>query len=256
MALIGADGREKLVSRDLILVRHSERNIDPSNLSAALAEMEGERSRLAGELDLKLLWEVVKDQGGSFTAEELAELFFGQRSAIGTTVVLDALLNDRLYFIRRHLEFVPNPPERVDRIRVQQERTRLRSDESRRTQTLMRDVLNNVTLDPGQVEPLAEQLRKYLDNPSTRSNELTALLTAVAPDLAPAETAYEILERTRSTVARATLCADWRDSHTIQRRGYGRSGRRQSSGPSARRFAFFVQRGRRGNGRNRRRFEL
>ena len=90
VALLGADGREKLVSRDLILVRHSERNIDPSDLSAAFAELEGERSRLAGELDLKLFWEVVKDQGGSLSADELAELFFGHRSAIGTTVVLDA----------------------------------------------------------------------------------------------------------------------------------------------------------------------
>lgn len=195
VALLGADGREKLVSRDLILVRHSERNIDPSRLSAVLAEMEGERARLAGELDLKLLWEVVRDQAGSFSAEELAELFFGQRSPIGTTVVLDALLNDRLYFIRRHLEFIPNAADRVERIRVQQERTRLRSDENRRTQALMRDVLNNVPINPDEAQPLTEQLRKYLDNPSTRSNDLTALLTAAAPDLAPAETAYEILER-------------------------------------------------------------
>ncbi|MGO9059154.1 MAG: ribonuclease catalytic domain-containing protein [Candidatus Binataceae bacterium] len=195
VAVLGADGREKLISRDLVLVRHPERNIDASNLSAALAEMEGERLRLASELDLKLLWEVVRDQGGSFTADELAELFYGQRSAIGTTVVLDALLSDRLYFIRRHLEFTPNAPDRVDRIRVQQERTRLRSDENRRAQAFIRDALNNVPVTAEQNPALIEQLRKYLDNSATRGNELTALLTASTPDLAPAETAYEVLER-------------------------------------------------------------
>ena len=195
VAVLGADGREKLISRDLILVRHSERNVDASNLAAVLAEIEGERLRLGGELDLKLLWEVVRDQGGSFSAEELAELFFGQRSAIGTTVVLDALLSDRLYFIRRHLEFTPNAPDRVDRIRVQQERTRLRSDENRRAQAFIRDVLNNVPAAAEQNPALIEQLRKYLDNAATRGNELTALLTASAPDMVPAETAYEVLER-------------------------------------------------------------
>ncbi len=195
VALLGADGREKLVSRDLILVRHSERNIEPSGLAAALTELEGERARLAGDLDLKLLWEVVRDQGGSYSAEELAELFFGQRSALGTTVVLDSLLNDRLYFIRRHLEFIPNPPDRVDRIRVQQERTRLKSDESRRIQATVRDALNNLAPNPEQAGQLVEQLRKYLENPSTRSNDLTALLAAAAPELLPAEAAYEVLER-------------------------------------------------------------
>jgi exoribonuclease II len=195
VAVLGADGREKLISRDLILVRHSERNINAANLPAALAELEGERARLAGELDLKLLWEVVKDQGGSFSAEELAEFYFGHRSALGTTVVLDALLSDRLYFTRRHLEFIANPEDRVERIRVQQERTRLRSDENRRTQAIIRDVLADLPVDPEQNGQLIEQLRKYLDNPSTRGGDLTALLTAAAPELAPAEAAYEVLER-------------------------------------------------------------
>ncbi len=194
VAVIGADGREKLISRELVLVRHPGAPIDAANLAAALAALDAERTRLAGELDLKLLWEVVKDEGGSYRAEELAELYFGQRSAIGTTVVLDALLNDHLYFIRRHLEFLPNPAERVDRIRVQQERTRLRSDENRRLQAQVRDVLNN-TPPAADTGPLIEQLRKYLENPSTRSKEMSALLTAAVPDLAPAETAYEVLER-------------------------------------------------------------
>ncbi len=198
VAVLGADGREKLVSHELILVRHPGRAVDAANLHSALAELEAERMRLASELDLRLLWEVVREQGESYSAEELAELFFGQRSAIGTTVMLDALLNDRLYFTRRHLEFVPNPADRVERIRVQQERTRLRSEENRRIQALIHDVL----LDGRQPVPadeqtagLVEQLRKYLDNPSTRSNDLTALLSAAAPDLPPAEAAYEVLER-------------------------------------------------------------
>jgi exoribonuclease II len=196
VAVLGADGREKLISRDLILVRYAGRSVDTGSLAATLAELEAERSRMAGELDLKLLWEVVRDQGGTYNAEELAELYFGQRSAIGTTVVLDALLNDRLYFIRRHLEFVPNPEDRVERIRVQQERIRLRSDENRRIQALIREaLLDSNPPGPEKSGPLIEQLRKYLDNPSTRSNEMGALLTAAAPDLAPAEIAYEVLDR-------------------------------------------------------------
>ena len=195
VAVLGGDGREKLISRDLVLVRHSGRNATASDLPAAIAELEAERSRMAGELDLKLLWEVVRDQGGTYGAEELAELFFGQRSAIGTTVVLDALLNDGLYFIRRHLEFVPNPADRVDRIRIQQDRVRLRSEGNRRIQSLIREVLNNQPVEAEAAAPLIDQLRKYLENPSTRGSDLTALLTAVAPDLAPAETAYEVLDR-------------------------------------------------------------
>lgn len=196
VAVLGADGREKLISRDLVLVRHSARTVDAANLQGALTELEADRSRMAAELDLKLLWEVVREQGDTFTAEELAELFFGQRSATGTAVVLDELLNDRLYFIRRHLEFVPNPADRVERIRVQQERTRLRSDENRRLQAMIRDVLlNHQAASAEESGPLIEQLHKYLDNPSTRGNDLTALLTAAAPDLLPAETAYEVLAR-------------------------------------------------------------
>ena len=56
-------------------------------------------------------------------------------------------------------------------------------------------MLNNLPVETEAAAPLIDQLRKYLENPSTRGSDLTALLTAVAPDLAPAETAYEVLER-------------------------------------------------------------
>ena len=110
VAVLGADGREKLISRDLVLVRHSGRNIDASNLPAAIAELEGERARMAGDLDLSCYGKWSGTRAAAISADELAELFFGHRSAIGTTVVLDACLTMASYFIRRHLEFVPNPP--------------------------------------------------------------------------------------------------------------------------------------------------
>ena len=106
LGVLDASGREKNIARDLVLLRHPERRVEPANLAAALAEIDAERARLAAELDLDLLWEVVHEQNRPFTAQELAELFFGRRSAAATAVVLESLLNDRLYFTRRHMDFI------------------------------------------------------------------------------------------------------------------------------------------------------
>ena len=69
IALLDAGGREKLIARDLILVRYSDRKADPSNLAEALGELEAERAELSSELDLNLLWEVVHEQGRTFSAD-------------------------------------------------------------------------------------------------------------------------------------------------------------------------------------------
>lgn len=208
LALLQPDGREKLIHRDLVLLRHSDRGaVEPATLAAAVAEMEQERARLSAELDLKLLWEVVHEQGRAFSAQELAELFFGRRWAIATSVVLEALLNDRLYFTRRHLEFIAESAERVERLRVQQERLRLKSESSRKTLSLLRAALAQELLAAEEAAPLAAQLRAYLENPNTRSSELTAQLNQVAPDLNPAEAAYEILERLGQAPAQPRFAA-------------------------------------------------
>ncbi len=151
---------------------------------------------MAAELDLNLLWEVVRDHGRSFSAEELAELFFGRRSASATSVMLEALFNDRLYFVRRHMEFVARDAGQVERLRVQYEKVRLRSEASRHTRNLLRGVLEDgLVAPPDEAAPLIADLRRYLDNPFTRSRDLTAMIEAAVTDIAPAEAAYEILER-------------------------------------------------------------
>ncbi len=196
VTVLDAGGHQKPIARDLILLRHTQRKAEPGNLAEAISALEAERTRLAAELDLNLLWEVVHEQGRSFSASELAELFFGERSTVRTSVMLEALLGDRLYFIRRHMEFVARNPEQVERLRLQHDRMRLRSEASRKMNKLMREVISDGFVPPAEESaPLIAELQGYLRNPFTRGGDLTAMLSAAAPEINPAEAAFEILER-------------------------------------------------------------
>ncbi|HYA34387.1 MAG TPA: hypothetical protein VEF03_02155 [Candidatus Binataceae bacterium] len=176
IAVLDASGREKLISRDLVLVRYGDRRADAASLAEALSELESERSSLASDLDLNLLWEVTHEQGRSFTAAELAELFFGTSSTAAASVMLEALLNDRLYFVRRHMEFTPREPEQVERLRIQAEKVRMRSDEFRDIQRAIRQVLQGAALDSAVAVQLVAKFRPYIENPFTRSRDLTVIL--------------------------------------------------------------------------------
>ena len=196
LALLDGAGREKLIGRDLVLVRYSDRKADASNLADVLRELEQERAQLASELDLNLLWEVVREQGRSFNADELAELFFGRRAAAASSVMLEALLSDRLYFTRRHMEFQAREPEQVERLRVQEQKIRMRSDEFREMQRVIRQILHGAPdVSPEEAAPIVAKLRPYIENPFTRSRDLTSVLEHAAPDVEPVEAAFEILDR-------------------------------------------------------------
>ena len=196
LAVIDSAGHERLVPRDLVLMRHPERRADRENVADTLAELEHERAELAAELDLELLWQVAQEQSRSFSAVELADLFFGRKSNAAASVMLEALLNDRTYFVRRHMDFVPRTPDQVERLRIQNDRIRSRSDDYRKIQKHLRDVLNGAEKPPAEeAAALIEDLSRYLKNPFTRSRDMTQMLTQAAPDVDPAEAAFEILER-------------------------------------------------------------
>jgi len=196
LALLDGTGREKLIGRDLVLVRYSDRKADASNLADVIAELEHERAELSSELDLNLLWEVVHEQGRTFRADELADLFYGRHSAAASSVMLEALLSDRLYFTRRHLEFQARAPEQVERLRMQEEKIRMRSEEFREMQRVIRQILHGASeASPEEAAPIVAKLKPYIENPFTRSRDLTAILEHAAPDVEPVEAAFEILDR-------------------------------------------------------------
>ena len=196
LAVVDSAGHERLVPRDLVLMRHPDRRADRDTVADTLGDLERERAALAAELDLQLLWEVAQEQGRSFSAEELADLFFGRRSHAAASVMLEVLLNDRTYFVRRHMDFVPRTPDQVERLRIQNDKIRSRSDDYRKIQKQLRDALGGAPMPPaGDTASLIEELSRYLKNPFTRSRDMTQMLTQAAPDVDPAEAAFEILER-------------------------------------------------------------
>ena len=196
LAVMDSAGHERMVPRDLVLMRHPDRRADRETVAVSLAELEQERAELAAELDLELLWEVAEEQGRNFSAAELADLFFGRHSNVAASVMLEALLGDRIYFVRRHMDFVARTPDQVERLRMQNDRIRARSDDYRKVQKQMRDVISGADTPPhGDAAMLIDQLSRYLKNPFTRSREMTQMLEQAAPEVDPAEAAFEILER-------------------------------------------------------------
>lgn len=196
VAVVEAGGRERTLSRALVLNAYPDRAVNRANLAAEVARLEGERAALAAEVDLGLLWEIVQEQSRSFVAEELAELFFGRRASVDVSVMLEALLNDRLCFVRRHMEFMPRPREQVERLRVQHDKTRLRSEANRRLRSLLEGLLaGGAAASAEEAAALAAELRTFLENPFARNRDIETMLAAAAPELLPGEAAFEILER-------------------------------------------------------------
>jgi exoribonuclease-2 len=208
-------GRERTITRELVMMRHLMPRIEgeAADPSARIAALEEEKAALRAELDLTLLWEVVQEQGRSFSAEDLAELFFGRRSSAGAAVMLEALIADRIYFVRRNREFMVRSPEQVERLRMQESRVRMRREEGRRTRDLLSAIIandadaNRALASSEEVAPLIAELQRYLKNPSTRSQELTVMLGQAASDVDPVEVAYEVLERLSAAPAAPRFAA-------------------------------------------------
>jgi exoribonuclease-2 len=153
-------------------------------------------------------------------------------------VMMEALLGDRIYFVRRHMDFVARTPDQVEKLRIQNDRIRARSEDYRKIQKQMRDVINGGDTPPAEdAAALIDQLSQYLKNPFTRSREITQMLEQAAPEVEPAEAAFEILERlgARPPVPRFAFIAGLKDefSEAVMREALMNDAAETAPGPRA-----------------------
>ncbi len=82
-----------------------------------LKEINEERDNLKSSMPLKDIWELLSEEGGSYSVEELAELNFGKGFTSNQIAgVFRALQEDIIFFKAKKSSFYPNSPEHVEQI--------------------------------------------------------------------------------------------------------------------------------------------
>ena len=113
-----------LAPKRVILVSNGSINIlrPREELLNQLKKTEALRSRLQGEIQVKELWELIRDEHESFDYKYLTQLCFGEKiSDDHISGLVRALFEDKLYFKMKDGRFLPNSEERVDSILKQRE---------------------------------------------------------------------------------------------------------------------------------------
>ena len=114
------NNKEMNLSANRILLS-SNRKIDLSKpkteLLEILKEEDQKREELKKQVDVKGLWEILKDEEGAFSGEEIAQLVFSDEiKEAHISAVMRALFEDRTYFRLRNSMFLPNKEEEVETI--------------------------------------------------------------------------------------------------------------------------------------------
>ncbi|MDR1396738.1 MAG: RNB domain-containing ribonuclease [Desulfarculales bacterium] len=102
-------------------------NLNPaaprSQLASFLGDLEKQRRELAGRINVKELWELVREEGDLFTTAQLAELVFSPPlSPEMSSAVMRAIFDDRTYFRFTSLGYEPLSLEQIERKFAQKSR--------------------------------------------------------------------------------------------------------------------------------------
>lgn len=127
--LISETSMDSSLPRDQILIR--------------LKEAETRRTRLQGEVQVKELWELVRDESERFGFAYLAQLCFGEDITDDhVSALVRALFHDRLYFKLKEGNFLPNSEKRVEQILRQREEEALREERLKHGSAWLKNALS------------------------------------------------------------------------------------------------------------------
>lgn len=109
-----------------------------------LEQAEELRNGLKGKVQVKELWELVRDEKERFDFKYLAQLCFGEMVTDDhISAMVRALFEDKLYFKMKEGNFLPNSEERVDQILKQREEEALWEENIKQGSALLKEVLKN-----------------------------------------------------------------------------------------------------------------
>jgi exoribonuclease-2 len=114
-----------------------------------LRKTEENREKLKSMVDVKELWELIKDEKEQFDYRYLAQLSFGEDvTDEHLSGLVRALFEDRLYFRMKDGHFFPNTEDRVEQIIKQREEERRREEWLTKGALWLKDLKDGKTHEP------------------------------------------------------------------------------------------------------------
>lgn len=115
-----------------------------AELLQTLKKAEERRRALKEKVDVKELWELVRDEQESFDHTYLAQLCFGdQVTDDHVSALVRALFEDKILFKMKENRFFPNPEEKVEQILRQMEEEALREKKLAEGSAWLKSALND-----------------------------------------------------------------------------------------------------------------
>jgi exoribonuclease II len=150
--LLTLSNREvNLSPKRALLVSGASLDTDKSReeLLDRLRKTEENRERLKGQVNVRELWELIKDEKEQFDYRYLAQLCFGKDvTDEHLSGLVRALFEDRLYFRMKDGHFVPNTEERVEQVITQREEETHREERLTKGALWLKDLKDGKPHDP------------------------------------------------------------------------------------------------------------
>lgn len=109
-----------------------------------LKAVEKRRLDYMAKVSVQDLWELTHEEKGTFAYKYLAQLSFGNDVTDDhTSALVRALFADRVFFKMKDDYFIPNSPDKVDKMKKAREAAELREREIQEGASFLKDVTNN-----------------------------------------------------------------------------------------------------------------
>ncbi len=194
LQLTNVHGRNLSLAPRQIVIVHPERT-DLAGLAEQAREIESAVEELHREVDTELLWESLQGREGPVAVEELAAEYFGESGSRACSAVFRAVIEDRVRFKQKGLEFAPRTSEQVqEQLHALEVRAEKEAFVQRRDDWLGALAEADEPADiPEEFEPLVAEIEAFLLE--QKGGEVEKLLEQQEADSTAKEAAFRILVR-------------------------------------------------------------
>ncbi len=148
--VLNLKGRKQKFPINRIVVVHKK--INESEFKHTMEEYESSISVIRNEIDVELLWEMVKDNSDTYTLDDLSDIYFNVADSKQKSALIKAIRDNRLCFRLKGLLFTPRTQEQKEELANSIEIENRKSEYVNKLKALYFKIAGNTFIEPDPVE--------------------------------------------------------------------------------------------------------